>query len=229
MVLNNQLDEANKVKARFFSILSHDLRSPIVNLVHFLQLQKDSPDLLSEDQQVVHRQHISESAEDLLNNMEAMLLWSKEQMENFRPNIKNIAVADLFGYIQKFFGQTEKIDIRFNAAPELVVSTDENYLRTIMQNLTSNAIRALKNTPNATIEWKAKKEGDTTVLSITDNGPGIGAAQAKALFDDSVVNNAKSGLGLHLIRDLAKAIQYKIAVQSEQGRGTTFTLSNAAA
>ena len=228
MVLNNQLDEANKVKARFFSILSHDLRSPIVNLVHFLQLQKDSPDLLSGEQQAVHQQNISESAEDLLNNMEAMLLWSKEQMENFRPNIKSIAVNDLFEYIRKFFGQTEKVNIVFNAASGLMVSTDENYLRTIMQNLTSNAIRALKNTSNASIEWKAVKEGETTLLSITDNGPGIAADQAKALFDDSVVNNAKTGLGLHLIRDLAKAIQYKIAVQSEQGRGTTFILSSVA-
>ena len=149
MVLNNQLDEANKVKARFFSILSHDLRSPIVNLVHFLHLQKDNPDLLSEEQQAMHSQKISESAEDLLNNMEAMLLWSKEQMENFRPNIKSIPVVDLFDYIQKFFSNTQNVRIGFDAAPGLLVSTDENYLRTIMQNLTSNAIRALKETPNA--------------------------------------------------------------------------------
>ena len=229
MVLNNQLDEANKVKARFFGILSHDLRSPIVNLVHFLQLQKDSPDLLSEDQQTIHRQNISNSAEDLLNTMEAMLLWSKEQMENFKPNIKNIAVDDLFAHIRKFFGQTAQINFTFNYVPGLMVSADENYLRTIMQNLTSNAVRALKNTPQATIEWEAKKEDNTTILSITDNGPGIGQEQAKALFEDSIVNNEKTGFGFHLIRDLAKAIHYRITVQSEQGRGTTFTLSKVAA
>src|ERR1700712_4235011 len=116
MVLNNQMDEANKVKARFFSILSHDLRSPIVNLVHFLHLQKDSPDLLSAEQQNIHRQNISDSAEGLLNNMEAMLLWSKEQMENFKPNITTVPVADLFVYIQKFFGQTPQVEIKFTAA-----------------------------------------------------------------------------------------------------------------
>ena len=65
------------------------------------------------------------------------------------------------------------------------------------------------------------------MLSITDNGPGIAAEQAKALFDDSVTSNAKTGLGLHLIRDLAKAIQYRISVQSQPGQGTTFILSNA--
>ena len=229
MVLNNQLDEANKVKARFFSILSHDLRSPIVNLVHFLHLQKDNPDLLSEEQQDAHRQNISDSADALLNNMEAMLLWSKEQMENFRPNIKSIAVSDLFSYIERHFVQSYNVLIKFDNADNLQVATDENYLRTIMQNLTSNAIRALKNTPNASIEWKAKKESDNIVLSITDNGPGIGAAQAKTLFDETIVNNEKHGLGLHLVRDLAKAIRFKIAVQSEPGLGTTFILSAAAA
>jgi nitrogen-specific signal transduction histidine kinase len=229
MVLNNQLGEANKVKARFFGILSHDLRSPIVNLVHFLHLQKNNPDLLNEQQQAIHRQNIINSADDLLNTMEAMLLWSKEQMENFRPNKKDILVSDLFSYIQKFFGQTEHVTITYQQPGGLQVSTDENYLRTIMQNLTSNAIRALKNTPAAAIVWNAKQEGDKTILSITDNGPGIEAEQAKALFDDSVVSNEKNGFGLHLIRDLAKAIQYKIAVESEPGRGATFVLSDMAA
>jgi len=229
MVLNNQLDEANKVKARFFGILSHDLRSPIVNLVHFLHLQKDSPDLLNEEQQARQRQKISESAESLLNTMEAMLLWSKEQMENFKPNIKMIAVADLFNYIQQFFGQTGNVSIGFDYPQEMMIPADENYLRTIMQNLSSNAIRALKNTPNATIEWKAKAEGNKIVLSISDNGPGITPARVKTLFDETVVSNEKTGFGLHLIRDLAKAIKYKIAVQSEEGKGTTFTLSNLAA
>lgn len=229
MVLNNQLDEANKVKARFFGILSHDLRSPIVNLVHFLHLQKDNPDLMTETQQATHRQKISDSAENLLNTMETMLLWSKEQMENFRPNIKNIPMNDLFEYIQKFFGQTENVTITFEQTPGLVVSTDENYLRTIMQNLTSNAIKALKNTPNAIIIWQAKKENDKIILSITDNGPGIEADVVKTLFEEGMVNNEKNGLGLHLVRDLAKAINYKIAVKSENSKGTTFILSSIAA
>ncbi len=229
LVLNNQLDEANKVKARFFSILSHDLRSPIVNLVHFLHLQKDDPDLLSAEQQTTHRQTISDSAEDLLNNMEAMLLWSKEQMENFRPSIKSVSVNDLFDYVKAFVGRTEKIPITYTTAADLIISTDENYLRTIMQNLTSNAIRALKNTPGASIEWKAEKAGNQIRLSITDNGPGIGREQAEALFNDGITANEKHGLGLHLIRDLAKAIQYSIAVKSEPGKGTTFILSGMAA
>ena len=140
-----------------------------------------------------------------------------------------IAVGDLFDYIEKFFGQAEHVSIRFDYVPGTMIPADENYLRTIMQNLTSNAIRALKSTPDAVIEWKATTDKDKVILSISDNGPGIEPARAKSLFDESVVSNEKTGFGLHLIRDLAKAIRYKIAVQSEPGQGTTFILSNMAA
>jgi signal transduction histidine kinase len=224
MVLNNQLDDANKVKAKFFAILSHDLRSPIANLVNFLHLQKNEPGMFNAEQAAAHQKKISSSAENLLETMEAMLLWSKGQMENFKPEIKQVAVNDLFLYLQKFFASTENVKFSFANATNAMVTTDENYLQTIMHNLTANAVKALKNTPAAAIEWVSKQEGDKTILTITDNGPGLQDEQLKALYDDAVVANTKTGLGLHLIRDLAKAIQCKISVQSKPGIGTTFTL-----
>ncbi|MCE7065103.1 tetratricopeptide repeat-containing sensor histidine kinase [Dyadobacter sp. CY326] len=226
MVLNQELNEANKVKARFFGILSHDLRSPIVNLMHFLELQKDNPDLLSPEDKAEHTLEISESAENLLNTMEAMLLWSKEQMEHFRPNIQPVQVTELFDHIRGFFSQSDRITFKFITEPGLTIAADENYLRTIMQNLTSNAIRALKHTPDATITWEAKSQSHGIALSITDNGPGIEAQKVATLFDTNVMINEKTGFGLHLVRDLAKAIRYSISVESLPGKGTTFTLSS---
>jgi signal transduction histidine kinase len=117
------------------------------------------------------------------------------------------------------------VNIRFQAEPGLMIMTDENYLQVIMQNLTSNAMKALKNTPDASIVWEAKKDGDKTILSITDNGPGMRDEQVKALYEENISVNAKSGFGFHLVRDLAKAIQYKISFQSRPGMGTTFVLS----
>ena len=224
MVLNNQLDDANKVKAKFFAILSHDLRGPVANLISFLHLQKEEPGLLSQAQVAANQQKITVSAESLLETMEAMLLWSKGQMENFKPEIRPIPVRQLFDYLEKFFAGTAQVQFIFNDPGDIEVNTDENYLQTIMQNLTANAVKALKNTPAAQIEWKAVKEGDKTYLSITDNGPGIQEEQSKALYDDTVAANTKYGLGLHLVRDLAKAIHCKIALQTRPGAGTTFTL-----
>ena len=223
--LNTELDEANKVKARFFGILSHDLRGPISNLVNFLHLQKEAPGLLTAEQTANNGQKISSAAEGLLETMESMLIWSKGQMQQFKPQFKLVEVSSLFNHLQQFFSSTENVAMRFNAAPGLKVSTDENYLQTIMHNLTSNAVKALKNTSNATIEWNAKQQGNKIILSITDNGPGIKPEQINALYDDSSALNTKTGFGLHIIRDLAKAIQCKISMQPAAGQGTTFILT----
>jgi len=146
-------------------------------------------------------------------------------MQNFKPQIRNIPVSELYNYLENFFSQTEQVTISFNAENGLSVEGDENYLQVIMQNLTANAVRALRNTNDAKIGWNAKKDGINTILTITDNGPGISNEHAKVLLEDNKAVNAKSGFGLHLVRDLAKAIHYNISVESAPGMGTTFILS----
>ena len=225
MVLNNQLDEANKVKSKFFGILSHDLRSPIANLISFLNLVKNDPLVLSPEEQALSQQQISGAAEQLLETMETMLLWSKEQMKHFKPDIRIVEVSVLFTYLEKFFSQSNSVRFSFLNPENLQVSSDENYLKVIMQNLTSNAIKALKNSPDGVIEWKARKVGDKTILSIKDNGPGLNSEQTRSLYLEGSAVNAKTGFGFHLIRDLARAIQYRISIESMPGKGTTFILS----
>jgi signal transduction histidine kinase len=90
--------------------------------------------------------------------------------------------------------------------------------------LTGNAIKALINVHNPTIIWKTFKDNGNTILSITDNGKGATDEEFKALYDEKEVSGIKSGLGLHLIRDLAKAIDCEIKVDSKLNEGTTITL-----
>ncbi|GAB2826333.1 ATP-binding protein [Ferruginibacter profundus] len=222
--LNSELDEANKVKAKFFGILSHDLRSPVANLINFLQLQKRNPGILNEQDIAARENKIATSASALLETMEGMLLWSKGQMDNFKPEITAVPVSNLFTYLQKFFSGTENIRFSFDDPDSIIVYTDENYLRTIMQNLTANAIKALQHTPNAAIEWKVKKENGKVILSVTDNGPGISNEKAKTLFDETSVSGSRHGLGLHIVKDLAKAIGCNINLQSASN-GTSFLIS----
>lgn len=223
-VLNQELDEANKIKARFFSILNHDLRSPISNLIHFLHLQKENPELMDEETAARMQTKIISGAENLLSSMEDILLWSKGQMENFKPRFKEIQVESVFSDTQKHFSSIENISISFENPEDIILNTDENYLKTIIRNLTGNAIKALEKRENPKIIWKAWQEKNQTFLSITDNGAGGNKEKFKALYNDSEVIGIKSGLGLHLIRDLAAAINCKIEVCSKPDLGTTFTI-----
>jgi signal transduction histidine kinase len=221
--LNTELDEANKVKAKFFGMISHDLRNPISKLIAFLQLQKNEPGLLTEAETAIHQEKLSKHANMLLENMEIMLLWSKGQMQHFKPVIKNIPVGDLFAFIQKNFSSDVGIQFHFLNELELMISTDENYMQTIMYNLTTNAIKALHNTQAPVIKWKAEKIGDNTILTITDSGSGMTNEQMQVLFDDASFINGKNGLGMHIIRDLAKAIHCAIEVDSSNA-GTQIKL-----
>jgi signal transduction histidine kinase len=223
--LNNELNEANKLKAKFFGIISHDLRSPIANHLNFLQLQKLKPGLMSEEKISARADIITQSAQSLLDTMEAMLLWSKGQMEHFHPNITAVSAQDLFLYIQNFFSADNKIGIQFNDPFLISIQTDLHFLQTIMQNLTANAIKALENTPHASIEWKAWQQDGNTFLSIKDNGKGTSREQLQALYDEKAGMGSRNGLGLHIIRDLAKAICCGIELNSGYQQGTEFILS----
>jgi signal transduction histidine kinase len=223
-LLNQELDEANKIKARFFSILNHDLRSPVSNLIHFLHLQKESPELIDEATALRMQTKVITGAENLLSSMEDILLWSKGQMENFKPHFKEVSVAVVFEEMQNHFSGVENIVILFEDQNNMILNTDENYLKTIIRNLTGNAIKALEKTENGKIIWKAWQENNQIYLSITDNGIGGTQEKFKALYDYSEVIGIKSGLGLHLIRDLATAINCKIEVSSKPDSGTTFTI-----
>jgi signal transduction histidine kinase len=225
LVLNSQLDEANEVKLKFMGILNHDLRAPVANLINFLHLQKEAPDLMDAQAAQFHSQKIKLHAENLLLTMEDLLAWSKGQMKNFAPSRKDIPVELLFEDLQKHFAGTAGIEFRFDAPAAFNLHTDEHYLKTIMRNLTGNAIKALADTPNALILWKAWEKDGKQYLSLTDNGPGATDQQLQALYDGSLPVGIKSGLGLHLVRDLAKAISCAIAVRSSPGQGTEFQLS----
>lgn len=212
--LNFELDEANKVKAKFFAILSHDLRSPLANLIDFLHLQKEEPNLITAQSEALHRHNITTAAETLLENMETMLLWSKEQMEHFKPQIKAVEVDMLFGYLSHTFSPTQKIGYSFSNPEKIVLSSDENYLKTIIYNLTANAVAALQNKDDGFITWKAWKEGNTVFLSITDNGIGFPLELISNWNTNSISINERNGFGMHIVKDMAKAIDCKVSLSN---------------
>lgn len=227
-VTNAQLDEANRVKARFFGILSHDLRAPIANLTTYLYLQREAPEAMDEASKAAHSATIEAAANNLLSVMEDVLLWSKGQMTSFKPQITTVHVLALFEEIRKLVPQGISTDVVFENPDLLDIDTDENFLKTIMRNLTANALKALGDRPDGRVVWRAWKEAGGACLSITDNGPGMSTDQVQAMFSESAVTSVKSGLGLHIVRDFAQMLGQRLEVESAPGKGTTFVLRMAA-
>jgi sensor histidine kinase regulating citrate/malate metabolism len=130
----------------------------------------------------------------------------------------------LYDYLQHFFSFTGNTNIYFKDDAKSKIATDENYLKTIMHNLTSNAVKAAKDKTLGSIVWNAWAADGKQFLSITETDPGMKPEQANTLNDTSAATNARSGFGFHLIRDLAKAIDCEISMQSQPDAGTCFTL-----
>jgi signal transduction histidine kinase len=134
------------------------LRAPVANLVNFLQLQSENPDLLDEETAKQMHNKTIVGAENLLNSMEDILQWSKSQMENFKPQPKQVFISRVFDDIKTHFSSFEKIELLFENQDNIVLVTDENYLKTIIRNLTANAIKATENIENPKIILKAWQE-----------------------------------------------------------------------
>lgn len=212
--LNNALDNANKVKIKFFGILSHDLRSPVSKLINFLHLQKNNPELLNPQQTEEHNKKITASAETLLENMETMLLWSKSQMENFKPSKKSILVKDILEKLQRTFISQDRVQFIFRDTGTLTITTDEDYLFSILYNLINNATEALQNTSQPVIECSAFKENNAILFSVSDNGPGFPVSLLQNQGNEKESVSGKKGLGLFIVYDMARAIDGKITLSN---------------
>jgi signal transduction histidine kinase len=234
---NAVLEEANRVKNQFFGILNHDLRSPVASLITLLRLRQREPEMIDQQAVEARTNHITNTAEQLLETMEDLLIWSKGQMEQFQPKVKPVAVTQLFSDIEKKFSG-QGVTLQFETPPDAMLMTDIDFAKTILRNLTGNALKALQQnagvaaTPATaapapgtvppaaapanigTIRWKAWLERDAVWLSITDNGPGATTAQLNALFDENAPIGIRSGLGLHIVRDMARAIGCNIQTVS---------------
>ncbi|MBX7225719.1 MAG: tetratricopeptide repeat-containing sensor histidine kinase [Chitinophagales bacterium] len=219
--LNRALQKSNETKTRLFSIISHDLRSPIANIISFLDLKEDNT--LDETTLQQLNQKTKYQAKNLLDNMETMLTWSKSQLDHFNPTIEKITVADVFAYLKRFFVNETFIHFDFHEEEGIFVQTDINILQVMMQNLTSNAIKAVSKQDKPEIIWTYNKDHQQFI--ITDNGRGVDMDVFNKNLSNNKINSGQSGLGLHIIQDLAQMINCELTFSSEKGKGFKATIT----
>ncbi|MEO6000127.1 MAG: tetratricopeptide repeat protein [Chitinophagaceae bacterium] len=225
-VLNTKLNEANYSKTKLLGILSHDLRSPISSLFSFLQFQKQAPGRLTLVEQDEHNEKISAAADNLLDTMEDLLIWSKSQMENFNPIFEYVNLSDFFEDVIKVnetAARNKNIGLLKDCPHNINLYTDTNFLKVIFRNLTSNAI---KFTPdNGVIELSAIRKADDILLTVKDNGAGIASTDLATIFEWNSIRSDSSGLGLKLAKEFTEKLNGSIKVDSAINKGTSFTLS----
>ncbi|PIE32417.1 hypothetical protein CSA56_15525 [candidate division KSB3 bacterium] len=229
-----ELENANASKDKFFSIIAHDLKSPFNGLIGMTELFADNLGEFSQDDIKEGLEKLQKTAETVYNLLENLLTWSRLQrgIMEFSPQeifLHQIAemTSDLFtsNFIQKEISFKDSIDETLSAYG------DFNMVTTIFRNLMSNALKFTES--RGTIEISAIERDDEYVeIAVSDTGVGMSQDDLAKLFridvKYSLVGTAGergTGLGLILCKELIEHNRGTIWVESEPGKGTTFTFT----
>ena len=228
---NAQLEELNASKDKFFSIISHDLRSPFNALLGFAQLLLEQLEYYSRADILAHVEKLYHSAERLYALLENLLTWSRIQrgaME-FRPECLNL--REITDYTLDLFAtkaEEKRIALTNIVSEKLFVRADEQMFTTIMRNLISNAVKFTPGGGRVTISAHGRDEHELEV-AVADTGVGILQEQLSKLFRIDVhytnvgtAGEHGTGLGLNLCKDLVEKQQGRIWAESTPGQGSTF-------
>ena len=227
-VMNGALDEANQSKVKLFSILSHDLRSPVSDLFSYLQLQKMAPHLFTEEKKKAKQDQLYESTDHLLNTMEDLLLWSKSQLESFVPEETVISLRSLAENTAAIYRHSiaeKNIALTF-ADADCTCHTDENMLKTIVRNFMNNAVKFTPEGGRIHIAIAQKDAGCT--MQLFNSGRPMSIEAADQLFNWSGMNSSRNGYGLKLSKALADKLGLTLTA-IPQADGNLFTITFPAA
>ncbi|MGC3943929.1 MAG: tetratricopeptide repeat-containing sensor histidine kinase [Chryseolinea sp.] len=224
---SEELERLNQVKDKFFSIISHDLRSPINALSGLLDLLDKGAVSASE-----LPKHIKElkarfnHTRTLLNNL---LDWTLLQMDKLSVQAAKIDVYNIVEENIQLLTSVQSKDIRLiNEVPRNAIGfADSNTINLVIRNLITNAIKFTND--GGTVRIAAREKDAEWLVSVKDNGVGMNNEVLKMLFDKTspyttrgTANEKGTGLGLILCKEFVEKNAGRIWVESEEGVGSTF-------
>ncbi len=231
---NEQLKIINKTKDKFFSIIAHDLRSPLGAILSFSNLIHDESNSSQEISLInEYNTYLNQSARNLNSLLENLLQWSKSQLGNMKYQAIDFDLSEIVQEnieIQKLKSKEKSITFTSKLNPNIHVFADVNMVNTIIRNLFSNALKF--SYPKSEIIISTQLNGDTIQLSVQDFGVGMNADKQSKLF--SIDNNTSTlgtkqetgtGLGLILCKEFVEANGGQIWIESEEKKGSTFTFT----
>jgi signal transduction histidine kinase len=222
------LHEINHTKDKLFSIIGHDLRSPINSLKGFLDLLANRD--VTQEEFMMFVPTFQKNVNNVHETLENLLQWSKTQMGGIQITLES---NNLFNIVESkislFTAVTEskKIELLNNIANDITVFSDTNHLKIILQNLLSNAIKFTPTNGNITIS--AKVIENFVEIAVSDTGVGMTDEQQEKLFGATShfttygTNGEKgTGLGLLLCKEFVERNGGKISLKSIKNQGTVF-------
>lgn len=224
---SKDLEDLNQMKDKFFSVISHDLRSPINSLAGVLNLMEKNGVTADELPMLTRELRLQFNyARNLITNL---LNWAMLQMDKIslkrEPLELNPIVEENFRLARSL--SNKQVSLVNSVQPGMMVLADSNMISLVLRNLITNAMKFTE--AGGTVLVAAQDEPDQVTVRVQDNGIGIPEeVQGKILGKNAsystigTANEKGTGLGLGLCREFVERNGGKIWLSSKEGEGTTF-------
>ena len=230
---NRKLVELDQIKSRFFANISHELRTPLTLLLAPLEtmLHRFNRSLDEDTRNLLFTMHSNGMRLlKLINDLLDLVRLESGRMEVRREPLEVVEFVKGLASAARQVADDKRIKLETSVDPQLgTVLADRDKLEKIVLNLVFNA---LKFTPGGgRVELRAQKQGEEFVLSVQDTGMGISEKNLPFVFDRFWQADGSSkrkyqgvGIGLALVKELTEIQDGKVSVESQEGKGTTFTV-----
>lgn len=236
-IIKSQSEELEKIiKSRdiMYSIIAHDLRSPLATTRMVMNYIVDEIKQYKLDSDIVDMlQNVNTITEDAFNLFDNLLKWTKSQTGRLNSIKQKVEVSELVHSsidVLQTVALSKGIDIEVINLPEKInVSVDIDMMKTVFRNIISNAIKFSKSGDKITIIISDKDE-DNICIEVKDQGCGISPENVSKIIDGNIdfstngtSEESGSGLGLMLTRDFIERNGGKLELVSQMGVGSTFS------
>ncbi len=224
---SEKLADLNYLKDRLFSIISHDLRSPLGSLKTMISLFEDGD--LTEEEFREMSPMLEKDLDYTLNLLNNLLQWAKSQMEGVTTSPEVFDIKELannqIGLLERL-AENKGIHLNNQMLTTMNVFADKNMIDLVMRNLVANAIKFCNSGDSISII--GERIGDFVHIKVEDTGIGIAAENLPKLFNKETfttrgtTGEKGTGLGLILCKEFVERNHGNIWVESEEGKGSTF-------
>ncbi len=225
-----ELIDLNATKDKFFSIIAHDLRSPITTLITLSEILKTDLELLTAEQQNEILTSLHDLSKNHLKLLDNLLQWSRIQTGRLKAEPEKFSVGEIIRETREFYriyANEKQICLECNSSFDGEVFADKNMIKTVLRNLVSNAIKYT--VPGGTIVIGQDDHDHNVELYVRDNGVGMTAETLKKLFHldqeyttRGTADERGTGLGLILCKEFVEKNGGVLSVGSEKDVGSEF-------
>ena len=224
---------ANRFKSEFVATVSHELRTPLTVIVGYTDLLRDDPAAAFDDEQRDMLQRIHQQCLQLLELIQAMLDLNRLETQQLVLRLEPFSVEDLMRSLRTNLPGNwvrERVTVRWEVSDESVtLRSDRGKVEMVLRNLIHNA---LKYTDIGSVVISAELLADEQQVrfAVTDTGSGIPATDQAAIFEifrqgtSNPPRGGGVGLGLYIVKRLTEALGGSVAVESQPGAGSRFTV-----